>query len=250
MPDSPGLPLTNMLVGFDSSMRYEHIPHPFPLLPYSNSKVKEKTAKKGFFGKLRSSKEANAVPGAKEQYQMALAFNAATNVDRLGNNFKGETSSPRHDRFGSMKPTDSPMSLDNKLLDAFQALEKSVSPSTLAPADARLGRWILLYAVLQVLSTLSVDIIGLKFSDKIRYFASPSLDGCPPWRSAASNGAEITPLILQLDRRSWNHEGSTTDCKLLLACTRALAKCRTGRSYSNARQSWRLSKFESACSHG
>lgn len=90
-PDMPGLPLTTMLVGFDSSMRFEHIPHPYPLLPQSNSTTKEKSAKKGFFSKLssKSTKETPAVAGPKEQYQMALAFNAATNVDRLGPSFKG-----------------------------------------------------------------------------------------------------------------------------------------------------------------
>lgn len=92
MPDLPGLPLTNMLVGFDSSMQYEHIPHPFPLLPHLNAGPKEKTSKRGFFSKLKGSKEKEPVslPGAKEQFQLALAFNAATNVDRLGTTFKGE----------------------------------------------------------------------------------------------------------------------------------------------------------------
>lgn len=159
--DIPGLPITNMLVGFDSSLRYDHIPHPFPLLPTSASGTKGKPAKKGIFGRLSSKKDAPVtIAGPKEQYQMALAFNSATNVDLLGTAFK-----------------------DNKLLDTFQHHEKSFPPAILPPADARLGRWILLYAMLQVLSTLSVDVSGLKYSDKIRYFACPSLDGLPPWRS-------------------------------------------------------------------
>jgi hypothetical protein len=160
-PDIPGLPITNMLVGFDSSLRYDHIPHPFPLLPTSGTSIKGKPAKKSLFGRFGSKKEAPvAIAGPKEQYQMALAFNAATNVDILGTAFK-----------------------ENKLLDTFQHHEKSFPPSILPPADARLGRWILLYAILQVLSTLSVDVEGLQYSEKIRYFACPSLDGLPPWRS-------------------------------------------------------------------
>jgi hypothetical protein len=90
-PDIPGLPLTTMLVGFDSSMRFDHIPHPYPLLPFSNSSVKEKSSKRGFFGKFGSKKETPVVAaGPKEQYQMAIAFNAATNVERLGTSFKGK----------------------------------------------------------------------------------------------------------------------------------------------------------------
>jgi hypothetical protein len=81
------------------------------------------------------------------------------------------------------------------MLDAFHAREKSFSPMLLSPSDARMGRWILLYATLQVLSTLSVDTMGLKYSEKIRYFACPSLDGCPPWRSATSPSAESTPAL-------------------------------------------------------
>src|SRR6202012_2759587 len=34
---------------------------------------------------------------------------------------------------------------------------------------------------------LSVDVIGLKYSDKIRYFACPSLAGLPPWKAAGPN---------------------------------------------------------------
>jgi len=159
--DIPGLPITNMLVGFDSSLRYDHIPHPFPLIPESARSIRNKPAKKSFFGKFGGSKkEAPAIAGPKEQYQMALAFNAATNVDLLGTAFK-----------------------ENKLLDTFQHHEQSFPPSILPPMDARLGRRILLYAILQVLSTLSVDVSGLKYAEKIRYFACPSLDGLPPWRS-------------------------------------------------------------------
>jgi len=55
--------------------------------------------------------------------------------------------------------------------------------SGITPSDARLGRWILLYGILQSLSTISVDTAGLKYKDKIKYYISPSLEGCPPWRS-------------------------------------------------------------------
>src|SRR6185295_19353410 len=75
------------------SMRFEHIPHPYPLLPFSNSTVKEKSTKRGFFSKFSSKKaELPAAAGPKEQYQMAIAFNAATNVERLGTSFKGKSS--------------------------------------------------------------------------------------------------------------------------------------------------------------
>lgn len=54
----------------------------------------------------------------------------------------------------------------------------------MTPQDARLGRWILLYGLLQVLSTLSVDTLGLKYKEGVDYFVSPSLKKCPPWGSS------------------------------------------------------------------
>ena len=88
--DSPGLPLTTMFVGFDSSQRFDHIPYPYPLLPTtvasSSSKTDEK--KKKLFGGLKKAKEV-AGPDPKAQFQLALAFNGATNINRLGTDFKG-----------------------------------------------------------------------------------------------------------------------------------------------------------------
>ena len=88
--DGPGLPLTTMFVGFDSSQRFDHIPYPYPLLPAtvnsSSSKVEEK--KKKLFGGLKKAKEV-AGPDPKAQFQLALAFNGATNINRLATDFKG-----------------------------------------------------------------------------------------------------------------------------------------------------------------
>ena len=88
--DSPGLPLTTMFVGFDSSQRLNHIPYPYPLLPTTvtsgSSKTDEK--KKKLFGGLKKAKEV-AGPDPKAQFQLALAFNGATNINRLGTDFKG-----------------------------------------------------------------------------------------------------------------------------------------------------------------
>jgi hypothetical protein len=85
--------------------------------------------------------------------------------------------------------------VDNKLLDTFQHHEKSFPPQILNPTDARLGRWMLIYALLQVLSTLSVDVMGIKYPDKIRYFACPSITGLPPWKSAASNNPALANTV-------------------------------------------------------
>jgi hypothetical protein len=55
----------------------------------------------------------------------------------------------------------------------------------MSPREARLGRWVLLYGVLQVLSTLSVDVQGLKYTDDVRSFLCTDLKRMPEW---VSNG--------------------------------------------------------------
>lgn len=49
------------------------------------------------------------------------------------------------------------------------------------PREARLGRWMLLYGILQVLSTLSVDVQALKYTDGVRYFLCSDLKRLPEW---------------------------------------------------------------------
>jgi hypothetical protein len=174
-PDKPGLPIKTMLLGLDTSQGYEHIPHPFPLIPTAGINAKG-NVKRGVFSRLTGRKDL----GPKERYQMALAYNAATNADRVSTSIKGKLLPPSI-LAQLTRPT------ENKLVDAFQTHEKSFSLTTLFPVDARLGRWIMIYSVLQVLATLSVDVEGLRYPAKTAYYTSPSLSGLPPWQHAQSS---------------------------------------------------------------
>ncbi len=88
--DSPRLPITDMLVSFDSRHKYEHLPRPYPLLPQDvQAFAKAQPAKKSLFGGLKKAKAA-ATRDPKEQFQMSLAFNGATNINRLGTAFEGQ----------------------------------------------------------------------------------------------------------------------------------------------------------------
>jgi hypothetical protein len=68
----------------------------------------------------------------------------------------------------------------------------------MSPREARLGRWVLLYGVLQVLSTLSVDVQGLKHTDGVRSFLCTDLKRMPEW---VSNGQ--MEHLEATQRRSW-----------------------------------------------
>jgi hypothetical protein len=78
-----------MLIGFDSSQKYDHIPHPYPLLPEQRQpSPKLHSTRKTLLNKFRS-KDKEVIPDVKQQYQMALAFNQASNINRLGTTFEG-----------------------------------------------------------------------------------------------------------------------------------------------------------------
>lgn len=73
------------------------------------------------------------------------------------------------------------------------------------PRDARLGRWVLLYGILQVLSTLSVDVQGLKWSSGVQYFLCADMKRCPEWVTAGHiEDIEASQLRSYCWQRSWS----------------------------------------------
>lgn len=85
--DLPGLPLTDMLMMFDSAHGYHHIPHPYPLLPREVPQVKA-SHKKGLFGGLKKSKTESS-RDAKTHLQLSIIYSDATNMGKLDSSFKG-----------------------------------------------------------------------------------------------------------------------------------------------------------------
>lgn len=47
--------------------------------------------------------------------------------------------------------------------------------------DGRLGRWLVVHCMMQLLSRLAVDIQGLRHRVGVEYFLHADLDGTPPW---------------------------------------------------------------------
>ncbi|KAI9766639.1 MAG: hypothetical protein M1840_006450 [Geoglossum simile] len=153
--DSEDLPITDIFVAFDNRHRYPHIPHPFPLVPDSQPVTHHKQPL--FFG---SSKKSKTSEDRARERLAALAYSEATNIYLLGSEF-----------------------VSNDLVEAFTRFEKSDRPGEINPYDARKGRWVLLYGILQVLATVSVDTPNLRWKDEVPYFLNPRLRGTPPWRS-------------------------------------------------------------------
>ncbi|EMD65609.1 hypothetical protein COCSADRAFT_307714 [Bipolaris sorokiniana ND90Pr] len=180
--DLQELGMTDMLVRYDAKNGYAHIPHPYPLLPREVPKDVKEKEKKGFFASLKKDKAKDTTKDAKANLQLSIIFSDATNIEKLEANFHGST-----------------------LIDKCEQFELTTNLKQMSPREARLGRWVLLYGILQVLSTLSVDVQGLKYTDGVRYFLNTDLKRLPEW---VSNGQaehlEATQQQSWCWQRSWD----------------------------------------------
>ena len=148
--DVDGLDLAKLFVHFDHKHKFPHIPHPYPLLP--DSIAVDHTRKAQHKQNLFTSK-AKAI-----EKQTTHAYSVASNALLIG-----------------------PDVATNSLVQAFQRFEKTDHLGEMDPRDARKGRWVLLFGILQVLSHVSADTPDLWFKDNVPYFLMPQLKGTPPW---------------------------------------------------------------------
>ncbi|KAI9827294.1 MAG: hypothetical protein M1832_005432 [Thelocarpon impressellum] len=159
--DSDDLPISEMFAGFDNRNGNPHIPHPYPLLPRSIPVHSGKNESHSLLGgKKRKGSEK----------LLALAYSEASNSLIL------ETSHQK-----------------SELVDMFIKYEKA--EGDVDPLDARKGRWILLYCILQVLASVSVDTPDLAFTDNVSYFLNTRLKGTPPWAASSNLYKESSRLL-------------------------------------------------------
>lgn len=143
--------LANLLTRFDRKHKYANIPHPYPLIP-DTTQVNGKT--KNSRPRLFRSKSREL------EKRIIHAYSEASNSILLEQDVT-----------------------TNDLLIAFRKFEKTDDLGDSDPSDARKARWILLYCILQVLSTLAVDTPDLLFKGDVSYFLNPRLKGTPPWKT-------------------------------------------------------------------
>jgi len=91
------------------------------------------------------------------------------------------------------------------MIESFATYEKTANFPTTSLQDTRLGRWILLYGILECLSSISVQVSGLKYNDKVTYFINSSLDGIPPWRSSADQPEVLRRLGIEEPSQHRSH---------------------------------------------
>ncbi|KAI1319646.1 hypothetical protein F5Y16DRAFT_96067 [Xylariaceae sp. FL0255] len=194
--DTTDLLLTDMLIEYDNRMRFPHIPHPYPLIPDSIPPSGQSTPTTE--GRDKAKKDAKSKPQANDrnlEQRVHLAYTEATNVYALGTAFA-----------------------QSDLVEKFTRFEKSDHIGLVDPFCARRGRWVVIYAVLQTLASVSVDAPGVRYKEGVAYHLSPRLKGAriPPWKGVQSPMAEATHELSHcwLASRSW---GSSTSASSVLA---------------------------------
>ncbi|KAL8670472.1 MAG: hypothetical protein Q9168_004996 [Polycauliona sp. 1 TL-2023] len=149
--------LTDALMAFNQKLRCPSMPYPYPILPATMAELLQgKPLKPGIFSTKAKTMEKRILHANTE---------ASNSLDVAAH------------------------TAGNGLVEAFLRFEKNDLVSEGNPREVRQGRWALLYGILQVLATLSVDTPGLWFRD-VTYFLNPRLEGSPPWHLSAGLSLE------------------------------------------------------------
>ncbi|KAI0188182.1 hypothetical protein EV127DRAFT_135243 [Xylaria flabelliformis] len=174
--DTEDLPLTDLLIEFDNRMRFPHIPHPYPLVPDSITPASSpRPGSSRDRSKKDKDKDKNAKPVSPDdrtlERRIQLAYTEATNIYSLGSEFA-----------------------QSDLIENFVKFEKTDMVGSVDPFTARRGRWVLIYAVLQILATVSVDSPNVRYKEGVPYHLSPRLKGTrtPPWKGVSSPAIEAS----------------------------------------------------------
>lgn len=169
--DSEDAPMTDMLIEFDNKFRFPHMPHPYPLIPESIPPVIAPATSGSLFKSRKaesssSGSSGNSRSGATER-RVQLAYTESTNIYALGSDF-----------------------VQSDLVDAFVRFEKSDRIGDVDPAEARRGRWVLVYGILQTLASVCVDDARVRYTADVSYHLGPRLKGTriPPWKRGGRKG--------------------------------------------------------------
>ena len=155
--DTADLAFTDILLGFDARNGFPHIPHPYPHTPPSLPVVvKPKST-------FHLKKPATPAEIAAQSRRKALSYSEATNVYILRNQY-----------------------IHSDLISNFIAFEQADAIESTDPFEARRGRWLLIYGILQVLATVAVDSPNLRYSESVNYHLCPQMKGVVPWAEGGS----------------------------------------------------------------
>ena len=81
--------------------------------------------------------------------------------------------------------------IGSDFLTAFKQHEANFDTPGVTAQEARLGRWLQLYGILQTLSHLSADVPGLRYTEDVDYFLCFGLNGVAPWNSSSAGRSAV-----------------------------------------------------------
>ncbi|KAL8803434.1 MAG: hypothetical protein Q9223_006187 [Gallowayella weberi] len=155
--DTLELPITEILLSFDDKNGFPHMPHPYCMTPPSTP---AQNKPKSSFTLKKPSSPTDILASSRRK---ALSYAEASNVYTLRDQF-----------------------VHTELISNFIRFEQSDMIENIDPCEARRGRWILIYGILQVLATISVDSPKLRFKEGAQYHLSPMMKGVVPWAEEGS----------------------------------------------------------------
>ncbi len=159
--DTFELPFTDIVLGFDARNNFPHIPYPYPLTP---SSVPTTSKPKSAFTLKKPTSPADLLAQTRRK---ALSYAEASNVYTLRDQY-----------------------MHTDLVTNFIRFEQSDAVETIDPYEARRGRWLLIYGVLQVLATISVDSPNLRYKESAQYHLCPQMKGVVPWADRGATAEE------------------------------------------------------------
>ena len=157
--DSNDLPFTDILLTFDSRNEFPHMPHPYPITPTSVP-VASKPKSSFLFNNQKAPSPADQVAQTRRK---TLSYAEASNVYTLRDQY-----------------------MHTDLVTNFIRFEQSDMVDSLDPYEARRGRWILIYGILQILATVSGDSPHLRYKEGAQYQLCPQMKGVVPWAERGS----------------------------------------------------------------
>lgn len=164
-PVDGGICVYQNIVAFDQRHKYTSLPHPLPLIPSIPTTISNRTP----FGRIFGSKRANT--------ERRLAASDALHV-----------ASNSYDE-----------SIMNCLLvreySRFERQWTMLEQSTVSCADARKVRWLLVYAILQILISVTRAPQEVRDTEGVSYPLCCQIGGTPPWKTDEKK-ATRPPLAL------------------------------------------------------
>ncbi|KAI9841360.1 MAG: hypothetical protein M1837_000743 [Sclerophora amabilis] len=163
-PPSGGLCVLQNVAAFDKRHRYLSLPHPLPRLPEDPQHVTRQRS----LNPQKLSRSFGKAAKADRCMSTLAALSAATNSYKVS-------------------------VMESSLVRAYMRFEKECTmkgEDKVTPSEARKVRWILIYAILQTLISVTRAPVEVRDTEHVSYNLCCQIAGTPPWSHGGVNGSK------------------------------------------------------------